>query len=248
MLMKTAFAIAITALGLAQLFAQGERGAALHPPAINRPQVELRPQIAAEPRFEAAPRLDESRRNREMKATSASRLPVAPPADKSLTERPRPTEERLEQPGGRREEAQPQQETLQQQTAHQRLSFAEARERMSRERHDHTWWEQRYNDIFRGGTGYYYLDAGYWYPAFGYDPAVDTYASNDPMYAIEDLTPDQEISTVQTALQSDRYYNGSITGVLDTTTLEAIAKFQTDNGLLATGAIDQPTLEAMGLS
>lgn len=119
---------------------------------------------------------------------------------------------------------------------------------MSRERHDRAWWEKRFNGIFRGGTGYYYLDGGYWYPAFGYNPEVDTYASEDPIYAITDLTPDQEIATVQTALQADRYYNGSITGVLDTTTLEAIANFQADNGLLVTGAIDQPTLEALGLS
>lgn len=174
-------------------------------------------------------------------------------------ERPQPAEERLQQTEIRREEAQQQQqaarqqaarqqETLQQQTAQQRLSFAQARERVSRERHDRAWWEQRYNGIRRAGTGYYYLDAGYWYPAFGYAPGVDTYASNDPMYAIEDLTPDQEIATVQTALQEAGDYSGSITGSLDTTTLEAIAKYQTANGLLATGAIDQPTLEAMGLS
>lgn len=173
-------------------------------------------------------------------------------------ERPPPAEERLQQTEIRREEAQQQQQTvrqeaarqqqtLQQQTAQHRLSFAQARERMSRERHDRAWWEHRYNGILRAGTGYYYLDAGYWYPAFGYDPGV-TYVSDDPMYAIEDLTPDQEIATVQTALQEDGYYRGSITGSLDTMTLEAIAKYQTVNGLLATGALDQPTLEAMGLS
>ena len=251
--MKTAFVIAISALGLAQVFAGPGRAApprmaAPHLPAISHPQVELQPRVTPESRVETDPRLDESRRNREMEATH----------ERVWAARPQPAQERLQQPEVRREEAQRQQqqqqevarqqETLQQQTAQQRLSFAEARERMSHERHDRAWWEQHHNGIFRGGTGYYFLDAGYWYPAFGYDPAVDTYASSDPMYAIADLTPDQEIETVQTALQEEGYYTGSITGSLDTMTLDAIAKFQTANGLLATGAIDQPTLEAMGLS
>lgn len=52
---------------------------------------------------------------------------------------------------------------------------------------------------------------------------------------------------MQTTLQADGYYDGSITSVLDRATLEAITEFQTANGLPVTGALDKPTLETLGL-
>jgi hypothetical protein len=249
--MKTAFAIVLTALGVAQLFAGPERVAsprmaAPRQSAISYPQVELRPRVAPEsrvaselregpePRVEAAPKLDESRRVPEREAT----------AEKRSAEPPSPTEERRELTQVSREGAQQQQQET---TAQRPPSFSEARERMPRERHDRAWWDQRYERIVWGGTGYYFLDAGYWYPAFGYDPEVDTYPYDGPIYATADLTPDQEIATVQATLQADGYYNGSVTRVLDAATLTAITEFQTANGLMVTGALDQPTLDALGL-
>lgn len=120
--------------------------------------------------------------------------------------------------------------------------------RRKRERHDRAWWNKRYNRIVRAGTGFYVFDEGYWFPALGYDPDADIYAYEGPIYALEDMTPDQEVAAMQARLEVDGYYSGSITGVLDSVTQQAIAKFQADSGLLATGAIDQPTIEALGLA
>ena len=128
------------------------------------------------------------------------------------------------------------------------ISFADAKARTTHARHDRVWWAEHFRTIMFGGTGYYYLDGGYWYPAFGFDPAYDSYAYDGPIYAFGGLAPDQEIASVQAKLQQDGYYAGLITGVLDATTREALAKFQADNDLLATGAIDQPTAEALALA
>jgi peptidoglycan hydrolase-like protein with peptidoglycan-binding domain len=49
------------------------------------------------------------------------------------------------------------------------------------------------------------------------------------------------------ALQDTGYYLGSITGSLDTETRAALANFQRDYGLPITGAIDEPTIETLGL-
>jgi peptidoglycan hydrolase-like protein with peptidoglycan-binding domain len=65
---------------------------------------------------------------------------------------------------------------------------------------------------------------------------------------VGDLTPDQVIANVQKALQADAIYTGPINGVLDSATRNAIEKFQTENGLSAVGAIDKPTIEALGLA
>jgi hypothetical protein len=237
--MKTAFAIAITVLGLAQLFAGEERGQparapAPHLPAVSSyPKVELPPKtIAAEQRLEAALKT-ESPNDRELEADAA----------KIWAGRPRPAEDRREQPNERREAARPQQV----ETTQQRPTFAEARQRMSLERHDRGWWEQRYNRIVRAGSGYYFFDAGYWYPAFGYDPQFDLYPYDGPIYAVGDMSPDQETAAIQMKLAQAGYYSDSITGVLDSTTQAAIARFQTDHDLFATGAIDEPTAEALGL-
>ena len=61
------------------------------------------------------------------------------------------------------------------------------------------------------------------------------------------LLPDEVIANVQTALQDAGYYYGSITGSLSVDTRAAIANFQRDYGLQITGAIDEETVEALGL-
>jgi len=55
------------------------------------------------------------------------------------------------------------------------------------------------------------------------------------------------IANVQVALQDAGYYFGPITGSLSVETRAALANFQRDQGLIITGAIDQPTIETLGL-
>jgi hypothetical protein len=40
----------------------------------------------------------------------------------------------------------------------------------SRTYHDRGWWRNHYNRIVFVNGGWYYWDAGYWFPAWGYDP------------------------------------------------------------------------------
>jgi peptidoglycan hydrolase-like protein with peptidoglycan-binding domain len=43
------------------------------------------------------------------------------------------------------------------------------------------------------------------------------------------------------------YYLGAVTGSLSVETRAALVNFQRDYGLIVTGAIDEPTVEALGL-
>jgi hypothetical protein len=94
--------------------------------------------------------------------------------------------------------------------------------------------------------GYYYLDSGYWYPAFGYDPNY-FYDDDGPIYAYGNLLPDQVIARVQTQLQQDGYYFGPVTGSIDPATRAAIGNYQRDHGLVVTATVDEPTVEALGV-
>jgi hypothetical protein len=118
----------------------------------------------------------------------------------------------------------------------------------SSEWHDQGWWRQRYNRIVVIGGGAYYWNAGYWYPAWGYDQANSYYPYDGPIYGYNDLPPDQVIANVQAALQQQGYYHGEVDGLLGPLTREAIAGYQRDHGLYTTSTIDQPTLESLGMS
>lgn len=126
-------------------------------------------------------------------------------------------------------------------------SYAAALQKCVRERHNRTWWRQRYTVIVLVGGGYYFWDSGYWYPAFGYDPAYETYDYDGPIYTYGNLLPDQVIVNVQRALKQFGYYAGGLTGSLGPATRQALANYQQDAGLEATGAIDAATVEALGL-
>jgi peptidoglycan hydrolase-like protein with peptidoglycan-binding domain len=91
------------------------------------------------------------------------------------------------------------------------------------------------------------LNTGYWYPAFGYDPLNSYYDYDGPIYTYGNLLPDEVITNVQVALQEAGYYGGPITGSLSVETRAALANYQRDQGLLITGAIDEPTIESLGL-
>jgi hypothetical protein len=127
------------------------------------------------------------------------------------------------------------------------IGYDEAFRRHWHEWHDRNWWHDHCDTIVFVTTGYYFLEGSYWYPAWGYDPLQSYYDYDGPVYTYSDLLPDEVIANVQTALQDAGYYFGAITGSLSIDTRAAIANFQRDYGLQITGAIDEATVEALGL-
>lgn len=114
---------------------------------------------------------------------------------------------------------------------------------------DRSWYHSHYTRIVLIAGGYYYFDNGYWYPAWGYAPGQQYYAYNGPIYAGREAEPpDRVIADVQAELQQMGYYKGEVDGLLGPLTREALSQYQTDNGLYATEAIDQPTLASLGLT
>jgi hypothetical protein len=126
-------------------------------------------------------------------------------------------------------------------------NYSDALRAHRHEWHNRDWWKQNCNTIVFVTGGYYFLDAGYWYPAWGYDPLYSYYDYDGPIYTYGNLLPDQVIANIQAALQDAGYYFGAITGSLSVETRAALANFQRDYGLIITGAIDEPTVEALGL-
>src|SRR5262245_26244862 len=126
-------------------------------------------------------------------------------------------------------------------------SYADAMRRYRHERHDCDWWKQHYIVIVLVGGGYYYHDAGYWYPAWGYDPNYERYDYDGPIYTYGNLLPDQVIINVQRALQQLGYYTGNLNGSLGVDTRQALAAYQQDYGLNATGIVDEATVRLLGL-
>ena len=117
----------------------------------------------------------------------------------------------------------------------------------NRQWHDRSWWRSHYDRIIFVNNGWYYWNAGYWFPAWGYAPSV-SYVYDGPIYAYNGWTPDQVTVNVQEELARAGYYDGPIDGVLGPMTREAIAAFQADNGLAVTSAIDEPTLATLGVA
>jgi Putative peptidoglycan binding domain len=114
--------------------------------------------------------------------------------------------------------------------------------------HDRWWWKNNHTNIVFVLGGWWYWNAGYWYPAWGYDPYA-WYPYDGPIYTgYATVTPDQVLVNVQVALQQQGYYAGSIDGVLGPQTRGALAAFQADNGLAVTSAVDSPTLQTLGLA
>src|SRR5262245_3584065 len=99
-------------------------------------------------------------------------------------------------------------------TKKDRDSYADALRYYRHERHDCDWWKQHYVAIVLVGGGYYYHDAGYWYPAWGYDLNYERYDYDGPIYTYGNLLPDQVITNVQRALQQLGYYAGDLNGSL----------------------------------
>jgi len=115
--------------------------------------------------------------------------------------------------------------------------------------HDAGWYRSNFAQVALIGGGYYYFNSGYWYPAWGYDPAAQYYAYDAPIYVGSAARPpDQVIADVQAELQDMGYYQGEVDGLLGPLTREALTAYQSDHGLYATAVIDEPTLDALGMS
>ena len=116
------------------------------------------------------------------------------------------------------------------------------------ERHDEGWYRSHYSRVELIGGGYYYWNSGYWYPAWGYSPSAEYYAYDGPIYVGHRAEPpDQVIADVQAELQQMGYYKGEVDGLLGPLTREALTAYQADQGLITTAAIDQPTLDSLGM-
>ena len=115
--------------------------------------------------------------------------------------------------------------------------------------HDEGWYRSHYSRVEPIGGGYYYFNNGYWYPAWGYNPSAAYYAYDGPIYVGHRAEPpDQVIANVQAELQQMGYYRGEVDGLLGPLTREALTAYQADNGLVQTAAIDEPTLDSLGMS
>src|SRR5437773_3257474 len=117
----------------------------------------------------------------------------------------------------------------------------------SSQRHERNWWRNHYNRVVFVYGGWYAWNAGYWIPAWGYDSNA-YYAYDGPIYAYNNLPPDQVIANVQAALQQQGYYQGEVDGLLGPLTRAAVADYQRDHGLYITSAIDRPTLSSLGMT
>jgi hypothetical protein len=103
------------------------------------------------------------------------------------------------------------------------------------------------------GYPYDYPYDYYGYP-YSYDPGYydsgvyqgqEYYGDNN--YGSSDQYTDSTVTAAQERLAREGYYNGAIDGVLGTETRRAIARYQSNHGLRATGALTTDTLAALGL-
>jgi Putative peptidoglycan binding domain len=115
--------------------------------------------------------------------------------------------------------------------------------------HDEGWYHSHYPNVTLIAGGYYFFNNGYWFPAWGYNPSAQYYAYDGPIYVGQRAEPpDRVIADVQALLQQMGYYKGEVDGLLGPLTREALAGYQADQGLATTEAIDEPTLDSLGLA
>jgi hypothetical protein len=115
--------------------------------------------------------------------------------------------------------------------------------------HDSGWYHSHYARVELIGGGWYFWNAGYWFPAWGYDPGTAYYPYDGPIYVGHRAEPpDRVIANVQDELKDMGYYTGEVDGLLGPLTRQALRDYQTDHGLAVTEAIDEPTLDALQMS
>ena len=114
--------------------------------------------------------------------------------------------------------------------------------------HDQWWWTSHHNHIVFVFGAPYYWDSGYFYPCWGYNSGANYYYDG-PIYSSNpEMDPAQMVANVQAALQQQGYYQGEIDGILGPETRASLAEFQSAQGLEPTGAVDEPTAEALGIA
>lgn len=128
------------------------------------------------------------------------------------------------------------------------VTFNVARSQIVRTHHDRNWWRSHYRRIVFYGGGYWYWNAGWWYPAWGYTPYYNSYIYNGPIFGYGGVFPGDVTAQVQRALAARGYYYGPIDGILGPATRNAIQRYQINRGLAVTAAIDEPTLATLGLA
>lgn len=115
--------------------------------------------------------------------------------------------------------------------------------------HDQGWYHSHYNNVVLIGGGYYFFNNGYWFPAWGYSASAQYYPYDGPIYAGHGAEPpDKVIAQTQDLLQQMGYYKGEVDGLLGPLTRDALTAYQADQGLTQTAAIDEPTLDSLGLA
>ena len=115
--------------------------------------------------------------------------------------------------------------------------------------HDQGWWHSHHDHIVLVGGGWYFWNSGYWYPAWGYSQSEAYYPYDGPIYVGHNPEPpDRIIADVQASLQEQGFYKGEVDGLLGPLTRAALAQYQQSQGLETTAAMDEPTLESLGMS
>lgn len=112
--------------------------------------------------------------------------------------------------------------------------------------HDHNWWRHHYTAVVWVDWGWWGWWDGWWYPAWGYDPYY-YYSYDEPIYGYGGLPPDEIVANVQSQLQQLGYFSYAVDGVMGPLTKEAIMRYQRDQRLPITGAIDSATVGSLGL-
>ncbi len=128
------------------------------------------------------------------------------------------------------------------------ITFNVAQNQIVRTHHDRNWWRSHYRRIVFYGGGYWYWNAGWWYPAWGYTPYFTSYIYNGPIFGYGGVFPGDVTAQVQRALAARGYYYGPIDGILGPGTRNAIQRYQINRDLAVTAAIDEPTLATLGLA
>jgi peptidoglycan hydrolase-like protein with peptidoglycan-binding domain len=101
------------------------------------------------------------------------------------------------------------------------------------------------------GYGYYpYGEYSYYGNGYYDDGDASSEYSQEPYPAQSEYdngNPDSTVSQVQYTLARKGYYHGAIDGSLGPGTRNALRRYQRSHGLDATGRVDRPVIEALGL-
>lgn len=113
--------------------------------------------------------------------------------------------------------------------------------------HNRSYYLNHHNYRWYDG-GWLIVDGGFWpgaYPYYGYDYG---YASYDTVpYVGSYAGTGSTVTDVQARLAQLGYYQGLVDGDIGPMTRQAIAAYQSDNGLLVTGRINDALLQSLAL-